>query len=288
MKNLTLAFLLVLFLVSCGKEDDQLKIEEKLNISRIILAPDRILLKKQDKFYISLRYWKEENLTNTDEINLTVDGVKAKLVKQKANEPLVGSNILFEVSPINSSGDVKVAYTIKSNNKLYAGEGSLRIVDDFSIATIWNKLDRDYVKTIPFTTEVYQSGDFALSGASTAVGGGEIIVPEMMSFFIGDYRSSYQAPRLLVSKPLIQGLEGIYIITFENSSLKELRLSIGSTNADPNFNKNALFAELNSLYGVPTITNINSRTLRTHQHGAFDIIVTDNGGEISAVVKKVR
>lgn len=72
MKNLTLAFLLILFLVSCGKEDGQLKIEEKLNISRIILAPDRILLKKQDKFYISLRYWKEENLTNINEINLTV------------------------------------------------------------------------------------------------------------------------------------------------------------------------------------------------------------------------
>lgn len=195
---------------------------------------------------------------------------------------------MFEISPINASGDVKVAYTIKSNNKSYIGEGALRIVDDFSIPTIWDRLDKSYVKTIPFITEVYQSGDFTIIGGSTTVGSGEVIAPEPLSFLIGDYRSSYYAPRLLLSKPLIQGLEGMYIITYENSLLKELRLNIGNTNVDPNFNKNSLFAELNSLYGVPTITNINSRTLRTHQHGAFDIIVTDNGGEISAVLKKVR
>lgn len=72
MKNLTLFLIIAVLLFSCSKAGDWPKVEEKLNISRIILAPDRILLKKQDKFYISLRYWKEESLSNVDEINLTV------------------------------------------------------------------------------------------------------------------------------------------------------------------------------------------------------------------------
>lgn len=271
-------------MASCEKEDvktnDEPKVEVKLNVSRTIFAPDRILQKKQSSFYISFRYWKEENLDSKDDVSLTINGISAKLIKQEPNGPLTGENILFEVAPISSSGDAKIILSIKNSDKIYTEERTLRIVDDFSLNTIWDKLDYSYVKKFTFFTEIYQNGLFSIAGS-------ESNYIDTQVFNIGEYRANYSAFRPMVTKEFIPGINGDYTLVYESKLLKQIVIGIGSKNLYPSFDKSSVFNDLASLYGTPTITNTPYAT-RTYQDGVFDIVVTDNQGSVNAFIIKAK
>lgn len=280
MKNLMLYTIISIFLFSCGKDDVKNNDEPKLNIKRAIFAPDRILQKKQSSFYIGFRYWKEESLGSKDDVSLTINGISAKLIKQEPNEPLTGENVLFEVYPISSSGDAKVIFTIKNSDKVYVEERILRIVDDFSLMTIWDKLDYDYVRKISYFTEVYQNGSFSMPGSESNYADAQV-------FGIGEYRADYSAFRPMVTKAFIPGINGVYTLVYETKLLKQIVIGIGSKNLYPSFDKNSTFNELESLYGTPTIT-YSPHITRTYQSSVFDIAVTDNQGSVNAFIIKAR
>jgi hypothetical protein len=282
MKKLTLAFLLAFFLISCGKEDNAPKEEEiittPLNISRTIFALNSILQKKQAAFHVALRYWKEESLAGQDQVTLSVNGINAKLIKQTPHEQLSGSNALFEIPPINAIGDIKTIFTVKTSNKVYRTERILRFVDNFNIATVWEKLDKPYIKQHTFFTLIQQDGSFQVAGVGETT-------PEPSNFGIGIYGNLHTTANTIINPAFIPGLNGNYIAKYDtNNLLKEIEVLIGDENVDQFFDKNAALAEISSVYGTPVI----NRGKKIYSAGIFDIEVTDDTPKPSAIIKKVR
>jgi hypothetical protein len=251
------------------------------------MGPDMILPKKNSIFYVGVRYFKEGDLPkNTETVSLKINGVDAKLLNAKYNDTFTGSNVLFEAKPISSPGIYSVVFTVKTSQKSYSEESSIQIVDNYNLATIWDKLTHSYLSNVKSKTTLKTNGNFSVSGRANK----EQTLPTATVFEIGSYRKNHPISGIEtdVSNPFIEGLEGLYRVTFQNQILQEIKIIMGNTSVDPSINKNAIFSELNMLYGTPTITYPNVGTLRTYQNGIFDIMVTDASGDITATIRKVR
>lgn len=281
MKNLVLTILSVLFLFSCGKEtvtplDEETK-TIPLNVSNVIFSLHNILQKKQTPSFVSLRYWKEEHLNSNDDISLVVNGVTAKLIKKTSHEAFIGSNVLFEIPALDVTGEVKATYTIKTANKVYSGEKILRYVDDYSIANVWQKLDKDYVLQNPHRTAIEKDGSFQVSGAT--------VTPEPSNLGLGLYGNLHTTSYNFVNSSFIAGINGSYIARYNaNRLLSTIDVVLGDENVDQHFNKTAALAELSAAFGAPTVNNVGKKVFSS---GMFDIELTDNYRP-TVVIKKVR
>lgn len=283
MNNLLLSTLLAFLFISCGKNDsiipqDEQIVDTQLAISRIIVAPNHTLQKKMTSSYVSLRYWKEENTSVTDDISLSVNGVDAKIVKRTPHEELKGTNVLFEIPAIDIVGEVKANYTIKLGAKTYVGEKFLRYVSDYNIAIVWEKLDKDYLLRNPHITIINKDGTFNVSGATVS--------PEPISLGLGVYGDMRSTAVQQLNPTFIPGLNGAYFVRYDtNRNLNSIEIFLGDENVDVSFDKAATMADITKVYGAP-ITD--SRGRKIYNVGAFDIEVNVNTPQPTAIIKKVR
>lgn len=282
MRNLLFAFLLPFLFASCEKKDsiprDEEGVDTQLAISDVIFATNSILEKKQTLGYITLRYWKLEQIANTDDVSLVVNGVNAKKIKQTPHEEFSGSNVLFELPAINNVGEVKASYTIKSGNKSYFGEKILRYVGDYNIATVWEKLDKDFILRNPHRTYLYEDGTFSVAGA--------MVLPEPSILGLGVYGNIRSVALKHLNPSFIPGLNGVYRCSYDAlRNLSFIEIYLGDELVDASFDKAATIADITKVYGPPTT---NSRGRKVYSSGSFDIEVDVNSPKPTATIRKVR
>jgi len=275
MKNYKYLLFLLLVLNSCKKE----AIDNP--ISLFTFGSDRILQKTRTSFYLGVGFYIREGQNKDKEsLSLTVAGATAKLVQNKLVDGRVTA--LFQVPGINTPGDHKVVFTYSNGSNTSIEEKTIRVISDFSIASIWDKLDQKYVKENNFLTYVYQSNEFQFEPPPTIyLGNG----PKTgLALDIGEYRANFSSSsKDYISKPFIVGLDGSYTAYYENNSIKEIWVSIADTYKDPFFNMNEFISQLTKLYGTPT-ENYGKYLFKV---GAFDIEI-DYFRYVQAVIKKTR
>ncbi|GAB1463628.1 hypothetical protein [Pedobacter sp.] len=282
MKNLTFVALLFLLFAACGKQEISKQEEETattpLNISRVIFSINSILQKKQTSTHVALRYWKEENISASDDVSLTINGTNITPIKKTSHNALTGSDALFQIPALNVSGEIKVTYTIKSGNKTYSGEKILRYVNDYSIATVWDKLNKDYVLENPHMLLIDKDGSFQVNGGT--------VTPEPANLGISMYGNIRSMAISQVLPPLISGLNGGYSLRYDNNrSLNAIVITLGNENADQSFDKNKTLEDITAVYGNSS-TNIVGN--KVYSSGIFDIEVSTSGSNLVATIKKVR
>lgn len=282
MKNLTFVALLFLLFAACGKQEISKQEEETtttpLNISRVIFSINSILQKKQTSTHVALRYWKEENISASDDVSLTINGTNITPIKKTSHNALTGSDALFQIPALNVSGEIKVTYTIKSGNKTYSGEKILRYVNDYSIATVWDKLNKDYVLENPHMLLIDKDGSFQVNGGT--------VTPEPANLGISMYGNIRSTAISQVLPPLISGLNGGYSLRYDNNrSLNAIVITLGNENADQSFDKNKTLEDITAVYGNSS-TNIVGN--KVYSSGIFDIEVSTSGSNLVATIKKVR
>lgn len=282
MKNLTFVALLFLLFAACGKQEISKQEEETtttpLNISRVIFSINSILQKKQTSTHVALRYWKEENISASDDVSLTINGTNITPIKKTSHNALTSSDALFQIPALNVSGEIKVTYTIKSGNKTYSGEKILRYVNDYSIATVWDKLNKDYVLENPHMLLIDKDGSFQVNGGT--------VTPEPANLGISLYGNIRSTAISQVLPPLISGLNGGYSLRYDNNrSLNAIVITLGNENADQSFDKNKTLEDITAVYGNSS-TNIVGN--KVYSSGIFDIEVSTSGSNLVATIKKVR
>lgn len=281
MKNLTLAFLLIFFLVSCGKEETTpIEIEEKeKNILELRAASEYPLALTSADNYIGVEYFKDYN--EKDIITVSIDNSQAFLISE-VTERHQSSNLnftsraLFKLPKITETGDFKINVSIKNNQKTVNGEGTLRIVNDYSLSTIWNNLDRAYISTRYFYMDRLKNADFALQ---------QLAFTSANEFFLGFYTKNFGNFNTHESKLFIPGLPGRYTITDNGNNIQQIKTINGDKLVDQNFDVTQFYADLTSIYGAGVVQpQINNNKVTIFKSGVFQLTVTEAPREVSTII----
>lgn len=275
MKKIILLLCVVtsLLLNSCSKEKET-PVAAK-TIERIILSPEYLLELKTTDFYVGVRYFK--NYTDKDEVTLTVNNTKAVITSETVG-PLEGTNLLFRVPGITQAGDYKIKCTVKNDQNLLEKELTIRVVDNFSVNTVWNSLDKTYASSFTSYADRFKvTSTYALrtiANTDTQV--------QFGSYFTLSPTSQQ------VEKFFIASLPGSYTLTYNTAGLQQIKVINGEPNADPSFVVAKFYADLTTSYGsFISQTNNSSGKVTVYQNGNYLLTVTETGALVSTVITKV-
>lgn len=281
MKNLTLAVLLVLFLVSCGKEETMpIEIKEKeKNILEVRAASEYPLALTSTDNYIGVEYYKDYN--EKDIITVSVNNLKASLIsevteKYQLSNDNFTSRTLFKLPGIAETGDVKINVSIKNNQKTVNVEGTLRFVNDYSLNAVWKNLDRTYISTRYFYINRLKNADIALQ---------QIAFTSANEFFLGFYVKNFGNFNTYEDRLFIPGLPGRYAVVYNGNNIQQIKTINGDKIADQNFDITKFYTDLTSIYGAGVVqpqTNNNKVTI--FKSGVFQLTVTETSREVSTII----
>lgn len=276
MKSYLLKILVVsiALFVSCGKSDDGDPV--KKTIDRILIAPESIVQKTGVEYYVIGRYFKDYE--EKDNVRLTVNGQSGTIIKEEKKE-LEGTTILFKLPPVNQTGDLTMKLTIDNGQNVVEQESMLRFVADYTLPTVWQSLDRAYRNQMSWIGRRFKSGGSAISIISS----GESLNPS-----VGLYYSKDKLYDQLVHVPFIEGLSGNYLLYFEDSSLKELRIIHGEPIRNPQYSAEESHAEIRTELGA-TLVSTEERSnyiLTTYKKNNFTLSVSENESAVHTLVTK--
>jgi len=271
---LLLCVVLSLLLNSCSKEKETPVVAK--TIERIILSPEYLLELKTTDFYVGVRYFK--NYTDKDDVTLTVNNTKAVVTSETVGN-IEGTNLLFRVPGITQAGDYKIKCTVKNDQNLLEKELTIRVVDNFSINTVWNSLDKTYASS--FTSYADR-----LKGSSNYTPRGLTSTDTQVQF--GVYVNNLGNLNQYVEKSFIPALQGSYTLIYNALGLQQVKVINGEPNADPSFVVAKFYSDLTTTYGsfISQTTN-SSGKVTVYKNGNYLLTVTETGALVSTVITKV-
>lgn len=140
MKKILTLFSLFVLLCSCQKTDNNE--EAKKIIERALICFEKPLISKTDSIYIGIRYFK--NYTEADNIRVTLNDKNGEQQGPRVTE-LEGTNYFFKFPPVSNTGDTELILTIENNQETYTNKKTLRIIDNYHVETVWDKLDHQFI-----------------------------------------------------------------------------------------------------------------------------------------------
>lgn len=282
MKNLILGFLFIFFLASCGKEETnpiEPKEKEKA-ILEVRAAGEYPLVLKSTESYIGVEYYKDYK--DKDIITVTINGQEASFISEVTENYQLStiyftSRALFKLPKITEVGDFKIGVSIKNNQNTIKGEGTMRIVSDYSLANVWSKLDRNYLNTRYFYIDRLRSGDFTMRPIQYS--GNEVQ--------IGSFLSTLEDKDFYTNKPFIPGLPGKYTIIYNGNNIQQIKTINGDKELDQNFDVTKFYADLTFIYGAGiSQPQTNNNKVTVFKSGEFQLTVTEGPREVSTVITK--
>lgn len=271
---LLLCVVVSLLLNSCSKEKESPAVAK--TIERIILSPEYLLVLKTTDFYVGVRYFK--NYTDKDEVTLTVNNTKAVITSETIGT-IEGTNLLFRVPGITQAGDYKIKCTVKNNQNSLEKELTIRVVDNFSINTVWNSLDKVYASS-------FNSCADRLKGTSGYTLRALSNTDAQVQF--GVYVNNLGNLNQYVEKSFIPALQGAYTLTYNAIGLQQIKILNGEPIIDPSFVVAKFYADLTTTYGsiISQTTNSSGR-VTVYQSGNYLLTVTETSALVSTVITKV-
>ncbi|RZK21325.1 MAG: hypothetical protein EOO43_10660 [Flavobacterium sp.] len=280
MKNLTLLIITAIFLTSCGKEEAtpiEIKEKEKI-ILEVKAAAEYPLVLKSTESYVGVEYYKD--YSEKDIVTVTINNLEASSVSEitenyQLSTSHFASKSLFKLPKITEPGDFKINISIKNSQQTITGEGTIRIVSDYSLPTVWSKLDRNYVNSRYFYIDRSTISSFTMRP----------IQYRDNEVQIGAFLSTLGDKDLYTNKPFIVGLPGLYTLTYSGNSLQQVKIINGDKIVDQNFIVANFYANLTMVYGTGIVqpqTNNNKVTI--FKSGAFQLTVTETPREVSTII----
>lgn len=281
MKKLALGFLFIFLLAGCEKEKNTTPTEKEKHILEVRAAAEYPLGLKATDLYIGVEYYKD--YTEKDVVTVSINNGQATLISEVTeNDQLstqFASKSLFKLPQINQTGDVKINISIKNNQNTISGEGTIRVVNDYSLSTVWNSLDRTYLNTRYFYANRLKNNSFILQ---------QVGFSNTNDFFLGFYSKNFGNFNTYEDRTFIPGLSGRYTLSFNGNTLNHITTNNGDKIIDQNFNVDSFYATLTAIYGAGIIqpqTNNNKVTI--FKSAGFQLVVTETPREVSTVITQL-
>lgn len=261
MKNFILLFFVVVLISACKNEATT--ITKDKTIDRAFICFEKPFNKKNNEIYIGLRYFK--NYTEKDNISLTVDGKAGQELGFRVDE-LEGTNYIFRFAGLGNNTDVKVSLNIDNGQKVFSQEKMIRIVENYSLETIWNNFE-DYnymVQSLPLMV-VLQPNNFSLVTSAGVVNG----------LSLGFYNEKVIPNQATTLNPFIPSLNGSYLAEYNDlKRLTNITIINGEVNVNPAISYDGVINDLKTTYGQPiSITNDNNGfKITKFESGRFQIL----------------
>lgn len=209
---------MLLFGMGCGKHEPKLRDPEHVRIDGEI-----VLQRTGESYNMYILYSRDYPVE--DEISLTVDGVPGVLAQFKQDRTLFTGR--FELPATAKAGDQLVKLQIKNKKSSVEYTRILRFVDEYTLETLWDNLDKDYFANVRSIWRRTDGGNFDVNGMG-GVGAGDI---DKNNLPVGPWKLGtcrFEPPEYLtydpeIPKPFIFGLNGMYEGLFDvDGSFKEL------------------------------------------------------------------
>jgi hypothetical protein len=183
---------------------------------------------------------------------------------------LQGWQVLFKFPAVDQAGVVKLKATVKNDQQSTVAGIDYKIVNDLTVATVWENLTKKYLLAIPADLQRYNDNNKGLNMLPRVVYlNGVESEPYLRSNFTDDYPPvlSDRAPRIF-----IPGLKGYYNLTYNGDVLSQIRVTHFEILNTVNFTGEKFYNELESVFGKPTSTkNTALEVVTTYNYPGFVI-----------------
>jgi hypothetical protein len=272
-KNTLLLIVLSILFFACSKTGDNSQATPK-RIERIIISPEYLLQPKSSEVYIGVRYFKD--YSDKDNITLTLNGQSGTQLSE-TSEQLLGTNLLFKFNSANQTGDFKIRCVVKNDQNTLEQEQTLRIVNDFSINTVWNSLDKNYSSSFSSIADRLKTTGYTLRP----------IANSSTNVQFGAYYENYAYLNLYVSKSFIPALYGVYTLIYNDLGLQQIKIANGSPDIDQNFSATKFYADVTATYGnFISQNNTGNGKVTVFKSGTYTLTVTETPALVSTVITK--
>ncbi len=284
MRNIksTLAIVVLFILSSCEKKSETPDtIKKKKVIYEVRGGAEYLLGKKSKDNLIGVEYYKD--YTEKDVVKVIVNKQEAILVEEtlenyQLTQGVYTSKLLFKLPRVAVNGDVKIDISIDNKQDVIKGEGSLRIVEDYSLANVWNSLDKEYLNSRYFYINQTKNGIFTM-------------VPLQFKdnqVNIGSYMTTLTDNDLYKNRPFIPGIPGLYILSYNGNVLEQISATNGEKSIDQNFIVTTFYDTLKSLYGTGTEqAGANNTKTTVFKSGGFQLTVTETAKDVKTTIVKI-
>jgi hypothetical protein len=274
MKRNTLLFIVLsILLIACSKTGEN-PVANPKKIDRIFISPEYLLQSKSSDVYIGIRYFKDYN--DKDNITLTLNGQSGSQLSEESNIN-EGNNLLFKFAGVNQSGDFKVKCVIKNDQNSLEKELTLRIVNDFTINTVWNNLDKSYASSFSSYADRLRTTGYSL----------RLITNSGTQVPFGSYFENQGNLNQYVSRSFIPALPGIYTLVYNDLGLQQIKIINGYPIVDQTFSPAKFYADLTTLYGnLVSQTNTADGKITLFKNGVYSLTVTETPALVSTIITK--
>jgi len=270
--TLLLALISILF-YSCAKKGENSQSTPK-KIERIIISPEYLLQSKSSEVYIGVRYFKD--YSDKDNITLSLNGQTGTQLSEVTAQ-LEGTSLLFKFNAVNQTGDFKIRCVVKNDQNSLDQEQTLRLVNDFSINSVWNSLDKNYSSSFSSYADRLKTTGYILRPISST----------STNVQFGAYFENYAYSNLYVSKSFIAGLAGIYTLVYNDLGLQQIKINNGSPDVDQNFSTAKFYADVTANYGnYVSLSNTGSGKVTVFKNGIYTLTVTETPALVSTIITK--
>ncbi len=234
-------------MVSCEKKGDIQPVAEKEEneeilsggkaIPYIMFGPEIPLQKTGEEYYVMVEYPK--HYTEKDNVRLTINGQAGVISSEISNNNLKTNMILFKFPANSQIGDMNAKLVVDNGQKVYEEEKVIRFVSDYTLPTIWQNLDEEYLSQLAFV------GRRLIKGGSSVL---RIRKPQNTTYDIHGYFLNTPSSSSYVFAPFIKGLNGRYELTFAEGKIRSIQVVHTQLSTDPDYRFENTNAELNSEY----------------------------------------
>ncbi len=272
MRKVLVIVLTILVITSCKKNSIT---EPAKVIDRVNIAPEYFVQKKNTGYYVGVQIFK--NYTDADQVTLSFNGIEGKQINSSTDE-LSGNRILFFMPAVNNPVEGNLKLTIKNNQNTYNHEVPLRIVNDFSLNSVWNNLTKAYVLNFKGVSIIrLTTGDFRFS---TYTGNINALNTFFIGYFIDDPTIVANIIGNETAKTFIDGLKGSYFTTYAGDVLTKLKIYQGGP-SDNFYSPQKIYNDLAVAFGNPiSQSTVGSEKITTYINSNFNIVTHETPNSV--------
>ncbi len=236
-----------------------------------------IIQRKGVPFDVAVRYYKD--YTDRDKVSLTLNGQPGALQSETSAE-IEGTTMVFRFPPVTQAGDFPLKVVIDNGQQVVEQQLALRFVNDFTLASVWNSLQKDYLSTILFRADRSKEGHVQISVFRYG---------EPYTVF-GLYFLTSRPSLMIQQKPFINGLSGHYALEFANGVLQNIKVTHGEKNVDVSYDPAVTRAEIASVDGVTLISEeiVGSDKITTFRNQDFNLSLHETPQLVYTIVTRIR
>lgn len=250
----------------------------------IVFAYDKAVYTKSEDVFIAVSYFKEPH----EKVSLTLNGVHGTLIKEQKMDYL----FLYKFSGVGTD-EAEVRFLINGNA---VKKSALRFASNMSLASLWPKLTKDYVKD-QHNILYFISGEISTmhkvpASILTMDSNGNmvsIVGPDKSLLSMGTYGEG-TGENCCYLKPFIAGIEGRYIFIFnKDGSLYQIRVTQKYKEyVYPERTFAGINQQLTKIYGPPVRVHSFYSQINVYKSGNFEITITElMDGTIESVINKL-